>query len=458
MEFGALPPEVNSARMYAGPGSAPMLAAAAAWDGLAGELSSAAEGYDTVVSGLAGEEWLGPSSASMAAAVAPYTAWMSAAAAQAQQTADQARAAAAAYQAAFAATVPPPVIAANRSELASLLATNLLGHNTAAIAAAEAQYGEMWAQDAAAMHGYALSAAAASTVTPFTAPPATTNPAGPGVQAASVAHATGSATASNVQSTLAKLVTAMPQTLQSLAAPVSNPVSGAAHTLQSITSTPLVSSLSTAAGVAEYGAKSILPFNDAMISVIMGLVLNTRGLQVRAETAAEAALSAEASAVGAASAGTVSLDGAGSAVSAGMGNAGVVGEMAVPPTWATAAPAIKMAAAALPGTGLGAVPAVAAGVPGGGVFADAAVASLAGRAFSGGASRSRPASIMNGHTPGRLERLVAEVAGDQPVQHWHADPSRLDGLLAELSLKPGVHAVHLNHDGQTKPPPRTQSS
>ncbi len=34
MDFGALPPEINSGRMYCGPGSGPMLAAAAAWDGV----------------------------------------------------------------------------------------------------------------------------------------------------------------------------------------------------------------------------------------------------------------------------------------------------------------------------------------------------------------------------------------------------------------------------------------
>ncbi|EUA42649.1 PPE family protein [Mycobacterium xenopi 4042] len=51
-------------------------------------------------------------------------------AAQAEQAANQARAAAAAYEAAFAATVPPPVIAANRSLLMSLIATNILGQNT----------------------------------------------------------------------------------------------------------------------------------------------------------------------------------------------------------------------------------------------------------------------------------------------------------------------------------------
>ena len=98
---------------------------------------------------------MGPSSTAMEAAAAPYVAWMSATAGQAEQTAAQAKAAAAAYQAAFAMTVPPPVIAANRTQLASLTATNVFGQNTPAIAATEAQYGEMWAQDAAAMYGYA---------------------------------------------------------------------------------------------------------------------------------------------------------------------------------------------------------------------------------------------------------------------------------------------------------------
>ena len=58
----------------------------------------------------------------------------------------QARAAAAAFETAFAATVPPPVVDANRSELATLVATNVFGQNTPAIAATEAQYSRMWAR------------------------------------------------------------------------------------------------------------------------------------------------------------------------------------------------------------------------------------------------------------------------------------------------------------------------
>ena len=112
----------------------------------------------------------------MAAAAAPYAAWMNTTAAQAEQTANQAKAAAAAYEAAFSATVPPPVIAANRAQLASLVATNFLGQNTPAIAATEAHYAEMWAQDAAAMYGYAGSSAAATQLTPFSGRPENTNP------------------------------------------------------------------------------------------------------------------------------------------------------------------------------------------------------------------------------------------------------------------------------------------
>ena len=143
MEFGALPPEINSGRMYSGPGCGSMLAAAAAWDGLADDLHSAAGSYQSVIRDVTGAAWLGPSSASMVAAVAPYIEWMTTTAALCEETATNAKAAAAAYEAAFAMTVPPPMIAANRAQLMSLIATNILGQNTPAIAATEAEYGEM---------------------------------------------------------------------------------------------------------------------------------------------------------------------------------------------------------------------------------------------------------------------------------------------------------------------------
>jgi PPE-repeat protein len=157
----------------------------------------------------------------MVGAVAPYVAWMNTTAAQSERSAAQARAAAAAYEAAFAMTVPPQFVAANRSLVMSLIATNFLGQNTPAIAAAEAQYGEMWARDAAAMYGYAGASASVSRLTPLQAPQQLGSPAGPVGQTAAVQAATTSA-AANTQTTLQEAMSALPQTLQGLASPLSS--------------------------------------------------------------------------------------------------------------------------------------------------------------------------------------------------------------------------------------------
>nr|VTP02557.1 putative PPE family protein PPE29 [Mycobacterium riyadhense] len=212
MDFGIFPPEINSARMYAGPGAGPMMAAAAAWNSLAAELGSATASYQTVITELTGEQWLGAASASMAAAAAPYVAWMNSTTAAAEHAATQATASAAAYEAAFAMTVPPPVIAANRAQLAALVATNFLGQNTPAIMATEAHYMEMWAQDAAAMYGYAASSASAGTLHPLTAPAPSTNSAGLAGQATAVSTA-------GTQTGLSQLVSTLPNTVGGLASP-----------------------------------------------------------------------------------------------------------------------------------------------------------------------------------------------------------------------------------------------
>ena len=137
VDFAALPPEINSGRMYAGPGAGPMTAVAAAWDALADDLYLAAAAFGSAVSDLT-SSWLGPSSVSMAAAATTYVSWITATAMQAEQTAAQAMAAVAAYEAAFVMTVPPPMIAANRALLLALVATNFFGQNTPAIMATEA--------------------------------------------------------------------------------------------------------------------------------------------------------------------------------------------------------------------------------------------------------------------------------------------------------------------------------
>jgi hypothetical protein len=90
------------------------------------------------------------------------------------------------------------------------------------------------------------------------------------------------------------------------------------------------------------------------------------------------------------------------------------------------------------------------------VAGDHEMALRADLSVPGGAPRSRPAAAMNGHAQSRLERLVTELAGTTEVQHWHVDPSRLDRRLEELAEQPGVHAVHVNRDGQTATGPDRQ--
>ncbi len=157
----------------------------------------------------------------MMSAVTPYVSWISAAAAQAEDTASQARAAAAAFETAFTLTVPPPVIAANRVLLATLVATNFFGQNTPAIAATEAQYMEMWAQDAAAMYGYAGSSALATELSQFLDPPNTTTAGAEGGQSAAMAQASATPageSAQTVASAVTQLISSVPQALQQLSA------------------------------------------------------------------------------------------------------------------------------------------------------------------------------------------------------------------------------------------------
>ena len=179
-DAAVLPPEIISGELYAGPGASSMIAAAEAWRQVAAETETAAAEYDAVLRTLA-EAWQGPTVAAMLAAADPYARWLHATANQANDIAAQARAAAAAFQAALGAVVPPALIAENRAELLQLVTSNVFGQNSAAIAATEAVYGQMWAADASAMNQYQVSSrAATAAIVPFQPPPATTKPhAGP---------------------------------------------------------------------------------------------------------------------------------------------------------------------------------------------------------------------------------------------------------------------------------------
>jgi PPE-repeat protein len=370
MDFAALPPEINSTRMYTGPGAAPMMAAASAWNGLGAELATTASSYESVISTLTGEEWRGPASAAMAAAAAPYVAWMNTTAAAAEHAVAQAMASAAAYEAAFALTVPPPVIAANRAQLAALVATNVLGQNTAAIAATEALYGEMWAQDAAAMYGYAASSASAGVLKPLTPPTSTTNPGGPAGQAAAVAQAAGSAT--GTQTGLSQLVASLPNTVGGLASPLAGSGGSAAsggflsdviNSTQNIGIFNAIETYGSSIGV--IGAWQMF----AGISGGVGLA-NAQGAGLLPGGIGLAGAGSTGGAVLAGAVAPATPAGVGGAtVLAGMGQASPVGGLSVPASWSAATPA-GTGAATLAGTGWTApaeesasVAAVPAGMP-----------------------------------------------------------------------------------------------
>ena len=226
--LGALPPEVSSALIYSGPGSSSLTAAASAWNSVAAELASTAQGLDTVVAQLASESWLGPSSAAMAAAVQPYVSWVTTTAGQAEHAAAQALSAAAAFETVFASVVPPPLIAANRAELAQAVATNVLGLNNGVIAQLESQYAEFWSQNASALYSYAASSAAATKITAFTEAPAIASPTAAGTQAAAVGAAAATP-ATSIQSWIQGLLTNVQKQIQNL----TNPFIGSTATSKS---------------------------------------------------------------------------------------------------------------------------------------------------------------------------------------------------------------------------------
>jgi PPE-repeat protein len=428
MDFATLPPEVNSARMYAGPGPGPMLAAAAAWDGLAAELQSTAASYRAAVSELTGGPWLGSSSASMAAAATPYLDWMTMTAGQAEQTATQARAAAAAYEAAFAMTVPPAVIAANRSLVMTLIATNVLGQNTAAIAAAEVHYAEMWAQDATAMYGYAGSAAVASTLTPFAEPPPTTNPAGGAQHAAAAAQ---SSTSGGSQ-----VISAIPQALQGLATSAAAPASPLSDFLSVLS--PALTLLELPIGVTSIGSSA-----TSISTGFTGVYTNFRGFSINADRDFYAGKGPFTGyGPGAANLPNWFFNGQGSvaapsdaataSVSAGLGQANTVGRLSVPANWTVAAPEIRPAAYTLPLTAAAAAPEMGGS---GNLFGNMGLAGAAGGAVGStagvgrGDQRTRPALREN---PKPTQQPPTEVVTAIATELQEL-ASRAQSLLAKLA-------------------------
>jgi PPE-repeat protein len=421
LDFAGLPPEVNSARLYAGPGPGSLTAAAAVWNTLATELSSTASSYRAVVAALTSGPWVGPSSGVMAAAVTPYLSWMNATAAQAGQTASQLGSAVSAYEAAFAATVPPVEIEVNRALLASLVATNTFGQNTPAIATTEAQYAEMWAQDAAAMYGYAGASAAATRLTSFSTPPPTTNQSGTTQDTAvnNAANAAGSSAQSTVPNLLQGLSSGSP-TSAAASNPIIDYLNGPNPILNVLNSGPFQTFHTLSGATIGYQLLSEgLNFDasGAMLTLAPPVAVGWNPLISALSAPASAASDVSGAGLGA---GSTLVGSSGSGPSAALGDAASVGKLSVPQSWNTS-PAIRLAATALPAAGLDGVPQAG---PGG---------------FYGGMPMGPVASVVNAPRgdQGRLRaggrnKVIAAIPGDSgmdddPAARWVKPSASADG-------------------------------
>jgi PPE-repeat protein len=389
MSFSLIPPEINSALMYQGAGSGPLLEAATAWDGLAADLEATATQYQTAITNLTTGAWLGPSSAHMAAAAEPYITWLQSTAAEAAQTGAQAKAAAGAYQTAYASMVPPPLITANRAELTTLVSNNFLGQNTGAIAQNEAEYLDMWIQDALGMDTYQLNSTGASAALPAqTAAPLVTS----GAQAAAAAPAASSADASSV---IEQLIFAFAELFgytgsaptglgaTELATYLSTVVSGvvanptaallpvqATYYMGMLGSTPARMFMSSGGGGASgAGAGALDGMKDSLLANVSKLV----------DGKAEAVLTG----VG----GQLSKWGSGiqAGIQAQMANAMHAGGLSVPHGWHTGVPDVSRAAPLLP-TNAVASPSMTTGLPTS-PFSQGLMGALAGRGMSAMGSR-----------------------------------------------------------------------
>jgi len=379
MSFSLIPPEINSALMLSGAGSGPLLEASAAWNSLAADLESTATQYQTLVTNLVTGSWLGPSSAQMASATAPYIAWLQGTAATAAQTGAQAQAAAAAYQSAYASMVPLPAIEANRTELATLVANNFLGQNTGAIATNEAEYLDMWIQDALTMDTYQVNSQAASAL------PAQS--AAPQVASGAVANAAAAAATPADSSTV---ITGLLGDFAELFGVAGN--AGPA----TLGSTDIVSWLGTVAtSVAADPSAALLP---VQVTYYMGMLSS---MPARMFTSSGSSASSAAGSTLASTSDTLManvgkfVDGKltnvmggvgnqlrtwGSAISASLASGHHVGGLSVPNAWHGLAPEMSRAAPVLPATSV-AAPQMTHGLPSS-PFSQGLMGALAGRGMS----------------------------------------------------------------------------
>jgi PPE-repeat protein len=361
----------------------------------------------------------------------------------------------------LSATVPPAEITANRTQLLSLLQANIFGQYNAAIAALEAEYAQFWAQDVAAITGYSASSEAATTgLGSFTEAPQTTNDSGTTAQAAASTAAGAAAAPTGLESIL--------EQAEATATNFLNQVT----TLNGDFTKFFTNALGTVPG----GSTLATTWTN-MYSFISGagsqatwtnVANSTTGLGISqwknffvyqpwSHGVGLGSLNGGLSSPGHAAAG---LGGLGArAASAALGSAQTVGKLSVPPSWAGATPAIRLAATSLPDAFATTaaptmeVPLSALNQASLGSLAGGALGSPASRVVSSTGVRAKVTAPTRTKGPIPLDKVIAKLQeSPDDVQHWNVDEAGLDDLVAKLSTKPGIHAVHLSADGTSAAP------
>jgi PPE-repeat protein len=383
MSFSLFPPEINSALMFSGAGSGPLLSAAAAWNELATDLETTATSYQTAVTNLTTGPWLGPSSAQMAAATAPYIAWMQSTAATAAQTGAQAQVAAGAYQTAYASMVPLPEIAANRALLAELVSNNFLGQNTGAIATTEANYLDMWIQDALGMDTYQVNSQAAAALPQHSAAPQVANGSLASTAAAATPASSSSSVVTGLLGDLAQLfgvagggptaldAGTLTTWLGTVAAGVSANPSAALLPVQvtyymgMLGSTPARMFMSSGSSAGSGATGTLANMSDSLLGNV-GKLVDSKAASVLGGVGGQ-------------------LEKWGAGIQASLASAHRVGGLSIPHSWHGAAPEMARAAPTLPATSV-AAPTMTGGLPGS-PFSQGLMGALAGRGVTSLGSR-----------------------------------------------------------------------
>jgi PPE-repeat protein len=346
IDFSALPPDVNSALMYSGAGSGPLLAAATAYANLAAEVSATANQWESVISSLTTEQWTGTGAAAAASAAQPIVTYLTETAATLEQASTQAMASAAAYEAAFAATVPPPLIAANEAEHAALVAANVaaLGMLTPQILANEAEYAAFWTQDATAMTIYSAASLTSGTLTPVT--PLTTA-VNPGVQSLATTNALAQPAAAPL--------------LQAAAIPVQN--TSLLNSIDSALGTPSIfNSINGAVNTSAWFVGNTIPTAVSLGHTLAGAAVPAAAV---GDVVPDAGAAGVVEGTMVRSVTPMGGMGFGGGAMAGVGESTMVGKLSVPATWSAAAPGVELASATSPLGGSGWTSAVDEAAPAG---------------------------------------------------------------------------------------------